>query len=360
MATNNSNLYGIPRPKKSAKEISSSTSLAFTSQLSSLLSKDDDKSRTTTSGRPRPSHSKSDIFTAHNKNTKKRAAKDLEDDGFSTPQTRTSSAAAVDPSILHRSKRKMEEKARLYAAMKRGDYVPPENKRGANNLEENALVDFDRKWAENEERGKGNELDTSSDDDDDDHEEDNNDNNELIEYTDEFGRQRQGTRAEVAREERRKRILAADEPDRFTARPAEPSNLIYGDTVQVSAFNPDEPIVAKMEEIVAKRDRSMTPPEETHYDANTEIRSKGVGFFAFSKGKEEREKEMNELVKERLETERNRKEMIMSKEKRKLEVEGRRKKIREMRGEKQADRFLESLVGEMEKNDDDDDGDGKE
>ncbi len=242
----------------------------------------------------------------------------------------------------------MEEKARLYAAMKRGDYVPPRReKRANNNLEENALVDFDRKWAENEERGEGNDFDTSSDDD---HHSDTQEE-ELVEYTDEFGRQRQGTRADVAREERRKRIVTAatEEPDRFTARPAQPSNLIFGDTVQAAAFNPDEPIAAKMDEIAAKRDRSMTPPEEMHYDANAEIRSKGVGFYAFSKDKETRSKEMDELERERMETERNRKEMTQRKEKRKVELEERRKKIREMRGEKQADRFLESLMGEMEK-----------
>ncbi|MCJ1301461.1 hypothetical protein MMC08_004261, partial [Hypocenomyce scalaris] len=79
MASNTS-LYGVPRPKSSSKtkEISSSSSLAFTSQLSSLLV----QTSTTYSktGRARPSKAKSDTFTAHNKNTKKRAAADISED----------------------------------------------------------------------------------------------------------------------------------------------------------------------------------------------------------------------------------------------------------------------------------------
>ncbi|KAI9843131.1 MAG: hypothetical protein M1837_006584 [Sclerophora amabilis] len=337
-------LYGAPRPKASQKkEISSSTALSFTSQLSSLLSAGKDTPRIS-SGRSRPSNSRSDIFTAHNKNSRKRALKDLEDDGDS-PRGKTQGLGAVDDSVLHRSKRRMEEKARLYAAMKRGDYVPPagDEKR---NLEGMGLVDFDRKWAENEGRGDGNELDTSSDDDRDDDDEAGGDQ-ELVEYVDEFGRQRQGTKAEAAKEERRRRVMATDETDRLSARPAEPTNLIYGDTVQAAAFNPDEPITAKMDDLARKRDRSMTPPDEVHYDANGEVRSKGVGFYSFSKDKQSRQREMEDLEKERMETERGRKEKAERAEKRKREMEERRQKIREKRGEKQADRFLEGLGGEM-------------
>jgi len=335
----NSSLYGTPRPKssKAAKEISSSTSLAFTSQLSSLITKDSDGYRAS-AGRSRPSKSKSDIFTAHNKNTKKRAAKDLDDDGPSAGQTQD--IGGVDSATLHRSKRKMEEKARLYAAMKRGDYVPPG---GDEARDERGLVDFDRKWAEDEAAGRSANYDTSSDSDN------AGSDEELVDYEDEFGRQRRGTRAEAAREERRKKAQAhaAEEPDRFSARPAQPSTLIYGDTVQAAAFNPDEPIVAQMETLAQKRDRSMTPPEEVHYDANGEIRSKGVGFYSFSKDKEGRRKEMEALEQERAQTGKGRKEREGRKEKRKQEIESRRKKIQEKRGQKQADNFLDGLVEEI-------------
>jgi hypothetical protein len=135
-------LYGIRKPKNTPKEISSSTSLAFASTLSGLLSNSAPSQKP---GRPRPSKNKSDIFTSHNKNTKKRAARDLEDDGHA--QVHKANIGAVDESVLHRSKRKMEEKAKQYSAMKRGDYV------GGGENEGDGLIDFDRKWADDERSG---------------------------------------------------------------------------------------------------------------------------------------------------------------------------------------------------------------
>ena len=232
----------------------------------------------------------------------------------------------------------MEEKARLYAAMKRGDYVAPG---GEDARDERNLVDFDRKWAESEARGEASDNETSSEDAADSEE-------ETVDYIDEFGRQRQGTRSQVLREEMKRKAQAADEPDRFTARPSQPTNLIYGDTIQAAAFNPDEPIVAKMETLASKRDRSATPPPEVHYDANSEVRSKGVGFYSFSKDKETRKQEMDALERERLETERVRNEQQARKDKRKAEIEARRQKIREKKGEKQAEKFLTDLMGELD------------
>ncbi|MCJ1253271.1 hypothetical protein MMC24_001082 [Lignoscripta atroalba] len=347
MATGTS-LYGVPRPKSSkTKEISSSTSLAFTSQLSSLLAQS--RPTTTTSARARPSKSKSDIFTAHNKNTKKRAAADISSDGLS--QIHKQDIGGVDSSTLHRSKRTMEEKARLYAAMKRGDYIPPG---GPSNKDEHlTLVDFDRKWAEDEAAGRSANYDTSSDSDNDNDSEHEHPHSqkadELVTYEDEFGRLRHGTRASAAREARRQTAQshAAADAAQFSARPAMPSNLIYGDTVQAAAFNPEEPLAAAMEEIARKRDRSVTPPEEVHYDATKEVRSKGVGFYQFSGDKAGRRREMEGLEGERRETERRRGEREGRKEGRRREVEERRRVIREKRGEKMAERFLDGLDGEL-------------
>ncbi len=233
----------------------------------------------------------------------------------------------------------MEEKARLYASMKRGDYVPPTD--GRTNKEENALVDFDRKWAEEAENGKERDYDTSSDDGGDSEAE------EMVEYEDEFGRQRKGTKAEAARELRKRnaQAYATDELSSFKARPSRPDNLIHGDTIQTAAFKPDEPIAAQMETLARKRDRSMTPPEEVHYDASKEVRSKGVGFYSFSKDSEGRKREMEALERERAETERGRREREERKEAKKKQVEERKKAIAAKRGEKMADRFLNSLDG---------------
>ncbi|KAI9704434.1 MAG: hypothetical protein M1836_007297 [Candelina mexicana] len=325
-------LYGKPRVKSSNKQISSSTSLAFTSQLSSLLSTSDESR--TSAGRSRPTGCKSDIFTSHNRNAKKRAAKDLEgEETFERPFT--ADIGGVDEAVLQRSKRKMEEKARLYAAMKRGDYIPPG---GVDSRDERGLVDFDRKWAEHQASGKVDTYDTSSD------EGNAGSDEELVDYEDQFGRQRRGTRADVEREERRRKAQAAMEPDRFSARPVQPTNLIFGDTVQTAAFNPDEPVAVQMEALAAKRDRSATPPEEAHYDANAEVRSKGVGFYSFSKDKVQRKKELEELERERLETEKQRKEREAKKSRKKADIEERRILIARQKGKKQADRFLHGLT----------------
>ncbi|TAQ89449.1 hypothetical protein B7494_g2225 [Chlorociboria aeruginascens] len=327
--SSNTGLYGVRKPKNTVKEISS---LAFTSTLSSLLSSDHASSSQKSAGRPRPSKTKPDIFTSHNKGTKKRAARDLEDDDTNT-QVHRLDIGTVDPSVLHRSKRKMKEKSKLYSAMKNGEYVAGGN-------EPDPLVDFDQKWADKQARGPG-QSDSS-----DEEVESNDGRGVIVDYEDEYGRTMRGTKAEAERMERRKlnKVLGAEELDRMTARPAMPSNLIYGDTIQSAAFNPEEPILAQMEEIAKKRDRSTTPPEEKHYEADKEIRSKGVGFYSFSKDESTRSKEMAALETQRAETENLRKEREARKEKRKQEIAERRKAIGERRAQKQADTFLDRLT----------------
>jgi hypothetical protein len=322
------NLYGIRKPKNQTKEISSSTSLAFSSTLSSLLTTN--FSSRTTSGRPRPTQAKSDIFTSHNKNTKKRAARDLEEDEDFRGRVGRQDTGAVDENILHRSKRKMEEKAKIYARLKKGEDIDGDN-----------LVDFDRKWAEKVAKGEVEEESSDVESDD--------GRGEVAEFEDEYGRTMKGTRADAEKMERRKRnkVVGQEELDRMSARPAMPSKLIYGDTVQTLAFQPEAETAGKMEELAAKRDRSLTPPEMRHYDATAEIRSKGVGFYSFSKDEKMREKEMEALKKERVETERARREKEEKREARRNEIEERRRAIGEKRARKQADSFLDGLGADL-------------
>lgn len=230
----------------------------------------------------------------------------------------------------------MEDKARLYAAMKRGDVEDTEDRH---------LIDFDRKWAEREEQGLRSDPEGSSSDDD-----DAGSDEELVEYIDEFGRTRQGTKGQAAREERnKKRKLAAhgDDPDRFTARPMAPTNIIHGDAIQSRAFDPDEPIAEQMAQLASKRDKEATPPPDEHFDARKEVRTKGTGFFQFSQDTEERKAQMEGLEEERRETERRRREREERKEEKRREIEQRRRLIKEKRGRKQADAFLEGLSEEM-------------
>ncbi len=225
--------------------------------------------------------------------------------------------------------------------MKRGDYVPPTNSR---DKEAEGLVDFDRKWAEKEEQdGTKEGADTSSDD----YNDDEDDPTEQVEYEDEFGRLRTGSKADVLREQRRRNASAhaSSTLASLSARPQiqNPETLIRGDTVQTAAFNPDATLTAQMESLAQKRDRSATPPDEVHYDASKEVRTKGVGFFQFSRDKEGRAREMEGLERERGETERRRVEREGRGEERRRRVEERRKVVGAKRGERLAERFLEGL-----------------
>ncbi|KAI1616550.1 hypothetical protein EDD36DRAFT_461431 [Exophiala viscosa] len=321
-------LYGIKQASKTkAKDISSSTSLAFSTSLASLISSSSSAKNNSGAGRPRPSKDKSDIFTAHNKNVTKRSAADLED--ASQRHKTKDEIGSVDAAELHRSKKKMEDKVRIYNAMKRGEYI---------GKDDGPLVDFDRKWAEGQAGGHANESGNSEN-------EDSGSDEEEVEYLDEFGRLRKGTKAQAEREERRKRMQAnvAEEEERMSARPSMPTNVIYGDTVQAAAFNPDQVIADRMAELSKKRDKSATPPPDTHYDANAEIRNRGTGFYTFSKDADERKKEMDALEKERQDTERARKEREEKKEQRKKEIEERRKLIAEQKAKAQAEKFLDNL-----------------
>ena len=230
----------------------------------------------------------------------------------------------------------MEEKVRMYNAMKRGEYI------GRDDYDERGLVDFDRKWADTVARGS---RDSASEKGSDNDSEDEEADAKIVEYTDEFGRLRRGTAADARREQREQRIAsaAATAEENSVAHPSQPDNVIYGDTVQHQAFNPDKNIADKMEELAKERDKEATPPPETHYDANGEIRNRGTGFYGFSKDEELRKEEMANLEKQRSETERVRTDKEEAKEKRRRELEERRKMISEKKSRKEADRFLDQL-----------------
>ncbi|KAK4190745.1 hypothetical protein QBC35DRAFT_488828 [Podospora australis] len=329
------NLYGQPPPKKQKKAaIDLSGSLAFTSQLNSLLStttaspsSSSSAAPSTTTGRARPSKSKTDDLFKSVKIKRKHP----HDDSSQKLSLKSPTTTEEEKSQLALARQKMESKARLYAAMKRGDYVGREY----------GLVDFDRKWAESSSSHPRSPSPSSSSSEE--------KEEEKIEYTDEFSRTRLLTRSQIAAIERAK----ASEADlvKMAAKPlSAPADLIYGDAVQTEAFTVND----TMEELARKRDRSATPPPAVHYDANWEIRTKGVGFYKFSQDDETRQKEMKALEEERERTEKLRQEREEEKEKRKQEIERRKKEIEmrrkemaEKRAEKLADNFLEGLGREI-------------
>ncbi|RYP93345.1 hypothetical protein DL770_000534 [Monosporascus sp. CRB-9-2] len=343
-------LYGQRPAKKQKKEIPLSSSLAFTSQLTSLLSAS--SSTSTSSGRARPSRQKDDIFSVKAK--RKSHHGDEEDATTTAPSASEPPLKLKNPhgteeemQDFRRARRNMEEKARLYAAMKRGDYLAKDN-------EAAPLVDFDRKWAESHPDGDADRGGSSSGSDNESSasEDGGAGGGELIEYKDEFGRTRTGTRAEVERYQRRqaRSRLGAAELEAMSARPAAaaaPGAVIHGDVIQSEAFDPEARDAARMADLAARRDRTPTPPPDAHFDGRAEIRTKGVGFYQFSAAEEDRRREMEALRAERESTERARRERESERERRRREIEERRRRIGRARAEKLADSFLDGLAGEL-------------
>ncbi|OGE48154.1 hypothetical protein PENARI_c032G03408 [Penicillium arizonense] len=337
-----SSLYGQRRQKAQSNETTSSN-LAFASQLSSLISQDSNS--TSTRGRQRPSKNpKSDIFSKHNKGSLKRAAADLADDNRALKQVHRSSKdlGDVDSATLGRSRRRMDEKARIYDDMKKGLYLagdsdddeqydpskPEDYLARLRRKEREGLVDFDRKHAAEEE----NKQDLSDDD-----------NASIISYEDEFGRTRRGTRAEAAEASRAIDEANGGKVGQERWRPARPENLIYGAAVQAEAFNPDATIASHMSHLAARRDRSATPPEQMHYDADWEVRNRGTGFYAFSTDEKDRAQQMEELSRVREETLNKRRSNKERLERREAKIKWRLEKIRELKNRKMAAQFMTDL-----------------
>ena len=351
--TSNTSLYGNPRQKQTQQDKTpSSSSLAFTTHLSSLISQ---PSSATTGGRPRPSKSsKSDIFTKHNKGAQKRAAADLHgynDGGNAQVHRNQGDIGGVDEATQHRSKRRMAEKVKMYEDLKGGAYLAGDSDddddskaTGGNDAylarlrrkEKEGLVDFDRKWAE-EKRKREDGVEQEEEDADED------DNASIISYEDDLGRTRHGTRAEAARASQ---INEQDREEQERWRPQRPENLIYGPAVQSQAFNPDANITSQMSYLASRRDRSPTPPEETHYNPDSEVRNRGTGFYAFSKDEGERRQQMEELMGTREETMREREAKQERRAQRERVKDERRKKIEELRVKRKAEVFLDNL-GDM-------------
>lgn len=328
-----SSLYGAPRPKSKSTAISlSSTSIhALSTEISLARSRLSSKCA---AGRSRPTKTKS-LFANSNKNVFKRAAKDLvvgSNDGGG--RTSEQLGGGVSERDLARSKKKLKQKAKLYEAMKRGDF---------NDDNGEGLVDFDRKWAEHpsdEESENGDGANEEAEDDDD-------DGDQIVEYEDEFGRTRKGKKSHVEREKRRE-AAAKKAAEEEAARDAVPEGLIIGNTIQTGAFATANFSAVPTSSMLSE----ALPPEEeyqeTHYDASKEVRTKGVGFYQFSTDSKERAVEMEELTNERKRTAEDRKRAEEKKKRRREEVEARREEVKRRRRVKVGENWLEGFMGEIE------------
>ncbi|CAG8519433.1 13860_t:CDS:2 [Acaulospora morrowiae] len=198
----------------------------------------------------------------------------------------------VDAPTLEASRIAMERKAKLYDQLKKTGISD-------DRLAEEVLVDFDRKAWEN-----------PSDDESNDEKQNENDD-PWVEYVDEFGRTRLC----------RKSQLPKDDSSNTSIPDAESAPTDLDDT------SPMEDERQRWEEAALKELKSGP----IHYDETKEIRTKGVGFYRFSKDEEERQKQMRELKEMRLETEMKRAGHQSIKNKRKAQLDARIAMIRSKR-----------------------------
>ena len=334
MSTNDLHLYRPSASKPTRPSKTNPTDTAFASAFSSLLA----GAPTERLAKPRYVISKNGTSGRPNGRKRKRSVAERHAPRPTTAKREGGEAEPIDDAEWRLTRRKLDEKARLYAALKRGDVDDRDEKYG---------VDFDRKWAERDDKGTDSEQVNSEDADE--------DNNEMVEYVDDLGRTRTGTCTEMLLEQRRRsRQTHAEEAGASdSVRPSAPRNVIHGDAIQSEAFDPDVAIASRMSELAGKRDKAETPPPDEHYNASKEVRTKGTGFYQFSQDAEERKRQLKELEELRAETEKARGEQHSKREsdkqKRDMDMVERRKRIREKKGRVMADRFLEGLGEEMMK-----------
>jgi hypothetical protein len=229
------------------------------------------------------------------------------------PDVRLQPVVMVDEG---QNRNQLEAKAQIYAALEHGE-VRERSKQ--------PLIDFDRKWAEKQhidlmDQGK----------------------NDYIEFEDEFGRTRRGTKVdkEMFDNQQHRRMPDRDGPPLLSSRPAPPDQLIFGDAIQTLAFHAKDP--DEMNELAHKRDRSLTPPPFTFYDASRENRVRGVGFYSFSLDIERRIEEASTLGTYRTETNIYRKQKYTRSSLRHKRLNHRRRNLDFRRATKLTDDFLKT------------------
>lgn len=251
----------------------------------------------------------------------------------------------MDERELARSRKKLIYKAGVYERLRKGS--------GGDGEEEDALVDFDRKWVE-----EGEPEFHSSASDDDEEEEEGDGRGEMVEHTDDLGRTRKVSKkalARILRHEARTKQQAQDQQTspsqdhhHLAAQPP-PESVSYGPRIQTGAFQTANfSSVPTADMLAAAMPVEKEGVEQVHYDADREVRTKGVGFYRFSKDEDDRKREFQELEEERRRTERERERMAEKKRKRKEDLERRKEEVRKKRRGKVGGNWLEGFMGELE------------
>ncbi|KAL1706774.1 hypothetical protein EV121DRAFT_200556 [Schizophyllum commune] len=198
-----------------------------------------------------------------NKGVKSRAERDLQ-------------MEAVDRPTLESSRARLEEKARIYDKLKRGQTA------GLDSAHYDALlVDFDAKGYEAHSDDEDESLTVPRAPDE---------NDPIVEYVDELGRTRTARKSEVPREFMYQFEEGGEED-------SDEDLVIRNPEGFFPTYHPTEERVAQIEKDFAEQTKV-----EGHYDARGENRARGAAFYAFSQDEEERKRQMEELKAARDET----------------------------------------------------------
>ncbi|KAG2133647.1 uncharacterized protein EDB93DRAFT_859841 [Suillus bovinus] len=229
-------------------------------------------SKYTVGGVKRPDK-KPTVWSRSNKGVQNRAQRDIE-------------LEEVSKVTIESGRAVLERKAKIYEKLRKGKSGGLTEKQY-----EALLVDFDS-------RGPGDQFESDSDDMDESltvPQQPQDDDDPIIEYEDEFGRQRTGRKSEVPRH-----LLPRSEDTEPI--PDEDKDVIYNPVNYFPVFEPSAERVQAVQDAYSEDNN----PLSSHYDASKEVRAKGAGFYQFSADEETRRQEMEELRSARVETEKTR------------------------------------------------------
>ncbi|XP_003409786.1 coiled-coil domain-containing protein 174 [Loxodonta africana] len=266
------------------------------------------------SGKPKTAHKKPSIWSKQNAGVSHRAEKDAEQ-------------KIEEQKTLDKAREKLEEKARLYEKMTKGDFIDEE-------VEEMYLVDFTQKIIDKrrEMDALGANRDSRKAEEREDEEErlserdippPQDPSEEWVDYVDSLGRSRRCMKKDLPG------LLEMDKnlQGRLFISPANEKTLLSEDMrkeLQRQQWEEEE------------REALKRPMGPIHYEdiRENEARQLGVGYFAFARDKELRNKQMKtlEMLREQTTDQRTKRENI--KEKRKAILEARLAKLRQKKMKK--------------------------
>uniref|UniRef100_A0A8C3QHA7 Coiled-coil domain containing 174 n=1 Tax=Cyanoderma ruficeps TaxID=181631 RepID=A0A8C3QHA7_9PASS len=277
--------------------------------------------------KPRTSNKKPSIWTKQNTGVVNRAAKDVEQ-------------KAEEQDILDKSRKKLEEKAKLYEKMTKGDFPDEET-------EDLYLVDFTQKIIDkqhevqelhqSEAAGKTSERDTDEEETqpDADIPPPEDPDEEWVDYVDFLGRSRRCMKKDLPS------LLKMDQELQGKRQEPDGNTLLSEDMrreLQRQQWEKEE------EEALRK------PMGPIHYEdiRENEARQLGVGYFAFSRDQELRHKQRAtlDMLREQTLDQRNKREQL--KEKRKAALDARLSKLRARKIKKLREAGLEEEAEKLE------------